>query len=263
MKEVRIMANADFTEQSCNNQQQHFKYSQLLWGDLIYGTKNQLQSIGIAVDMLFPGEPGGAKRTLNVLDPRGFRTRIEKAYRKQETIYSASIPFPGRERGRDVDQWEDFAAGVRKNSVYSLFDEYIGTADALVAAGLVRGDKFPGMPGMRKVRVTILPDGSVQMGATSNCSEARNSGAKLIEAATKNTYRVRVIIPKDEEQSRDDARKRSELAWETRMRALPRPAPLIAYHRSDRVSEMTPAPMYRVDGNVIHILSMAGMVAHV
>lgn len=254
------MANADFTEQSCNNQQQHFKYSQLLWGDLIYGTKNQLQSIGIAIGMPFPGEPCGAKRTLNVVDPRGFRTRIEKAYHKQETIFSASIPFPGRKR--DVEQWENFTAGVRKSSVNSWFDEYIGTADALVAAGLVRDNQLPGMPGMRKVRVTILPDGSVQMGATSNCSEARNPGAKLIEVAAKNTYRVRVHIQKDEEQRRNEEWKRAELEWEVRMRALPRPAPLIAYHRSDRVSEMMPAPMYRVDGNVIHILSMAGMVSH-
>lgn len=250
------MLNTDSTAQSCNNQQQHFKYSQLPWGDLIYGTKDQLQSIGIAVGMPFPGEPCGVKRTLYVLDPRGFRTRIEKAFFGSEGFYSASIPFPGRKR--DAEQWEDFPCGVRKCSTYSLVDKYIGTADALVAAGLVRADQLPGKPGMRKVRVTILPDGSVQMGATSNCSEARNPGAKLIEVAPKNTFRVSVLIQKDEARNRSEESNRANLEWEARMRALPRPAPLISCHRSDRTSEMTPATMYRVDGNVIHIFSKAG-----
>ena len=48
-----------------------FSYEQLPWGDLIYGTKPQIQNIGIAVEMAFPGEPGGPKRLLRVLDPRG------------------------------------------------------------------------------------------------------------------------------------------------------------------------------------------------
>lgn len=255
------MDKAHSTEQSCNNQQ-HFKYSQRPWGDLIYGSKEQLQSIGIAVGMPFPGEPFGKKRTLNVLDPRGFRTRIEKAFLDSEVVvYSASIRFPGQERKSDVGQWEDFPCGVRKCSTHSLFDEYIGTAEAIIAAGLVRADQLPGKPGMRKMRVTILPDGSVQMGATSNCSETRNPGAKLIEASPQGTFRVIVRIQNDEANRRSEESNRANLEWEARMRALPRPAPLISCHRSDRTSEMTPATMYRVDGNVIHILSMAGSMA--
>lgn len=52
------------------------EYHELPWGDLIYGTKHQLQALGLGVDRYFPGEPGGPVRQMTVVDPRGFRTTI-------------------------------------------------------------------------------------------------------------------------------------------------------------------------------------------
>lgn len=221
------MADANSTEQCDNNQQHPLEYRQLLWGDLIYGTKDQLQNIGLAEGLLFPGEMGGPKRTLNVTDPRGFITKIEKSIWKGADIYSASISFPGRDQS-EGKLLQSFAEGVTKNEECCWYDEYIGTAVALSAAGLIRVDQLPGMPGMRKVRVTILSDGTLPLGAkTSNCPRAREPGAKWIEKASKTTYRVFVIIPKDEEELRMEKRKHEKAEWESRLSALPRPAPLI------------------------------------
>ncbi|MCX7173156.1 MAG: hypothetical protein NT159_04355, partial [Proteobacteria bacterium] len=72
-----------------------FLYEMLDWGDLIYGTKDELQALGIATDVAFPGEIGGPKRILEVIDPRGFHCKI-KRWRGSDT-FGASIVFPGRE----------------------------------------------------------------------------------------------------------------------------------------------------------------------
>ncbi|MBK8760412.1 MAG: hypothetical protein IPM03_08245 [Sulfuritalea sp.] len=76
-----------------------FEYHQQLWGDMIYGTREQLQSIGIAVGMAFPGESGGPKRQMTVTaawisddDKRFLRGHLQRVY---------SIPWPGPEEAVD------------------------------------------------------------------------------------------------------------------------------------------------------------------
>lgn len=217
------MAGTNRTKNS--NDTPLFEYKQLLWGDLIYGTKERLQSIGIAAGMAFPGEPGGPKRQLRVTDPRGLTAKVESSY-MEEGIFSVSIPFPGRDSPAYASSTSVFAPGVRKEE-FPWYDSYTGTALALVAAGLVRQDRLPGKPGMRKTKVTILPDGSLPTGApTANCPAAREPGAVSIYKKSKTAFTVHVIAPHAERERRGEENSRAEREWESRMRSLPRPAPL-------------------------------------
>jgi hypothetical protein len=198
-----------------------FEYKQCLWGDSIYGTKEELQAIGIGEGLIFPGEPGGPKRLINARDPRGFATKLE---RFDNDIYNAQISFPGRER--TSQQWIPVAPGVRKRG-WCSFDEYSGTAEALAAAGLVRTDQLPGQPGMRKTLVSIFPDGTMPSGApTVRHKEVYAPGGKHIARVSKITYVVSVYLAEDEKSKREEEQRREDSEWEARMRALPRPAPL-------------------------------------
>ena len=47
-------------------------------------------------------------------------------------------------------------------------DMYVGTIDALVAAGLAKREHFPGMPGMRKHSVVVTAEGKVHAGILSD-----------------------------------------------------------------------------------------------
>ena len=219
-----------------------FRYSQLSWGDLIYATKAEMQSLGLAVGMAFPGEPGGPKRVLNVIDPRGFKTKIELAYNGLQ--YVASISFPGRESEcLWRSEWRDFAPGVRVQSGTPGFDEYIGTPEALEAAGIVRADQLPGKPGMRKVKVTIFSDGTLADGApTTNYTRKREPGTKLIERATKDTYRVCIVVTKEEAARRRNRAEQARAKYEAQMRVLPRPKRL-----SPCLERLLPRPALPVD----------------
>jgi hypothetical protein len=202
-----------------------FEYKQLPWGDLIYGTKEQLQGIGIASGMAFPGEPNGPKRSLRVTDPRGLKARVEASNYRGDGIFSASISFPGRERP-EHGHVTDFAPGVSKEETL-WGDLFTGTAESLSSAGLVQRDQLPGQPGMRKVIVTILADGSLPKGApTANCREAREPGTIRITRKSKALYEVCLHVSDEEEQRRRDEYSRAEREWENRMMSLPRPAPL-------------------------------------
>ncbi|MDP2030766.1 MAG: hypothetical protein Q8K12_14105 [Thiobacillus sp.] len=201
------------------------EYNQLPWGDRIYGTKEQLQGIGIAAGMAFPGEPNGPKKSLRVADPRGLKARVEASNYKGDGIFNASISFPGRDRP-EHGHVTDFAPGVSKREA-QWGDVFTGTAEALSSAGLVRRDQLPGQPGMRKVTVTILADGSFPKGApTANCREADEPGAIRISRKSKALYEVCVRVSDEEEQRRRDEHSRAEREWENRMMSLPRPAPL-------------------------------------
>lgn len=201
------------------------EYNQLPWGDLIYGTKEQLQGIGIAAGMAFPGEPNGPKKSLRVADPRGLKARVEASNYRGDGVFNASISFPGRDRP-EHGHVTDFAPGVSKREAL-WGDEFTGTAESLSSAGLVRRDHLPGQPGMRKVTVTILADGSFPKGApTANCREANEPGSIRISRKTKTLYEVCIRVSDEEEQRRRDEHSRADREWEARMMSLPRPAPL-------------------------------------
>ena len=199
------------------------EYKHLLWGELIYGTKEQLQYIGLGVGKAFPGEADGPRRKMTVPDPRGLTAEITQSCKEKE-IFCASIRFPGRDIPEE--KWIPFAFGVHKNE-HIRFDEFFGTEEALCAAGLVQAHQFPGRPGMRKTRVIIHPDGCVATGApTANDRKARLPGAKRIQKEGKSRYSVQVCIPEEIEELRVQVYRAKHDAWEKRMATLPRPKPL-------------------------------------
>lgn len=185
------------------------------WGELIYGTKEQLQALGIGVDVQFP-----AKRNtyVRVKDPRGFKTKISCNSYLKEGIYSASISYPDRDR--PDKEWASYAPGVRVRK-YVWFDEYNGTAEALVSAGVIQLRHSPGQPGMGKIQVTLSPDKEPVSGP-----QKRMPGHTIINRVSKSNFRVRVVIPLEERELRQEAHARRDEEWENKMAALPRPAPL-------------------------------------
>lgn len=200
-----------------------FEYRELAWGDLIYGTKEFLQQIGLGVGMAFPGEIGGPRRCLKTVDPRGFKCKIQESSYMGERVFSASIPFPGREFQFGISDWEFFAPGVQRKAMHWT-DDFKGTADDLVAAGLVPIGHFPGLPGMRKTRVVIFPDGSLPKGApTTNYYQHNGAGIKHIERISSTRFRVEIKIPEELGELRWKASQRARAEWESRMMALPRP----------------------------------------
>jgi hypothetical protein len=199
------------------------EYNHYAWGEFIYATKAQLQSFGIGVGLAFPGEPGGPSRKMTVMDPRGFSTTLDIAFDGER--YGARIQFPGREK--QLGLRTKFVPGVEKRSEYEWFDEYIGTAEALAAVGLAPLEHFPGQPGMRKMRVTIFADGTVPTGApTVRHRRSEEPGAKMIQRASKTTFRVRVIVAQEDRERRAESTRHADEDYKARMQALPRPGRL-------------------------------------
>lgn len=203
-----------------------FEYKHLPWGELIYGSKDELQGLGIAIDRAFPGEPGGPRRELNVADPRGYPCSISR-WGDSDT-FSASIDLPGRERdvpAWEISDWQAFAPGVKMRRTLWWGDEFVGTDAALVAAGLVVAGLFPGMPGMPKTIVSIAPDGDLRR--YRNSLGARLPGAKQVTRRNAREYLVTVHIDADEARERWELWRQTDDAWEARMLLLPRPSPLV------------------------------------
>lgn len=127
------------------------------------GTKSQLQAAGLGVGLRFPGEPG-AEETLRCRCPLGFdfviglpESNLAKREARIYTAYSRYVP-----RRKLPTQYETYAPGVQRvvwsPEGYRLLSHfYEGTAEALVAAGLIPDvGYFPGMPGVCKTQATYL-----------------------------------------------------------------------------------------------------------
>lgn len=119
------------------------------------GTKAQLQAAGIGVGLAFPGE-SGIKGQVACKCPLGFEVSVCRYDWDPEGVFRASshyVPEPTEE-----EEPTPFAPGVTRRRSYWSW-EYVGTADALVAAGLARHDQFPGQPGRPKMQVSYRADG--------------------------------------------------------------------------------------------------------
>lgn len=219
-----------------------YEYKRMPWGELIYGTKEQLQGIGLGVGLLFPGEEFGPKRTLKVTDPRGFECTIGDSH-YGEGMYSASISLPGREHSYEP-QPVSYAPGVTMvRSFWS--DDFTGTAVALVNAGLVLQDHFPGMPGMRNMRVTIYPDGSLPATRVPDY-RAKLPGAKRVERLSKTMFEVSIVVDPDEQNKRDAARQIARCDWVCRMMNKPFPPVLVACREDMARKHKSRAPLQLV-----------------
>lgn len=226
-----------------------FKYEQPLWGDWIVGTKEQLQRIGIGAGLPFPGEPGANKRHITVTDPRGFKARISPHW-EGDGRFTVRIDLPGR-KSQDEEPWREIKPGVYAREEV-CWNEFKGSPEALLAAGLLMAGKYPGQPGMAKTRVKLAADGRV---LSRNANVWPELGGTVVERESRGHLLVRVDIAdisEEEEVVRRHAEaEKKKKAWEDRMRSLPRPAPLIPLSGDRR--EVKRKPQYRADGNVLHV----------
>lgn len=206
--------------------QPSLQYFQCEWGDRVEGSKAQLQALGIGVGMPFPGEPGAPKRELRTQDPRGFGVRITTQY-CGVGIFSARIDFPGWPERPDIWKTTHHVFPGIQTRKYTWFDEHLGSADQLAAAGLVSLEHLPGSVGMRKTRVSVRADGTPLLGPpTANHRDWRQPGARWIERASTFKYRVYVVVPEVEEARRRAADSAAERQWAQTVWTLPRPARL-------------------------------------
>jgi len=214
--------------QSNRDEQLRLEYTLLPWGDLIYGTKDELQALGLGQGMAFPGEPGGPRRRLAVTDSRGFPCKIARADHCGVVTLERMV-------------WGDL---------------YCGTPSALIKAGLVSATQFPGAPGMGKTVTKFLSDGTV---APAGCRLfTLGPGGVSIRRASTRLFSVRVLVDKDEENRRQQEGLAENEDYERRMSALPRPRPLVAADREVaaktrraqlRLVWSRPAPAFSIGGS--------------
>lgn len=202
-------------------------YKQYLWGDYVRGARSQLVALGIGVGQPYPGDRGAKKWSTRVHDPRGFDVELHREY---DGTFSAHVHFPG---------WPDmparhgtpaeFCPGVTRRAGGFVHDEFVGTRESLIAAGLVEPGQFPGDPGMRNSRVIIYPSGEVPGGFMAATEpQAKAPGAKRIKRQSARLYRVDVNVSMEESERRFSAYRQAEDEWRETVRKLPRPAPLLA-----------------------------------
>lgn len=185
------------------------------WGELHEGTESALKAAGLGAGHEFPIIKVGRERELKVLDPRGLPCRIKCD--APGTFY-AKIIYSGRDLRPPV---LEVAPGVSM-TCETYGNVYRGSGEALEAAGVVPRCHFPGMPGMRKTKVRILPDGSVFHGAPqATPPQLRQEGAMRIERSGED-YVVTVNISSEESSDRW----RTEKDQEKRLMDLPRPRSL-------------------------------------
>lgn len=155
------------------------------WGVAFVGTKAELQAAGFGVGVVFPGEPGGKKKSTVLPACNGFpkidvvlygdckylgeptqttlQNYVVSAYyladRHKETRIFEPTPWPGVSLHHST--WSDV---------------YRGAMSAMVAANLVAAWQFPGQPGCGKVRTTFSRDGKrVTLGSNTASQEGNRT----------------------------------------------------------------------------------------
>jgi hypothetical protein len=200
-----------------------FEFHECFWGEHYLGSKEDLQSIGLACALAFPGEIGGPKRLLHATDLRGFPVVIKQW--DDNGKFCASIYLPGR-TWPDTEEWTEFAPGVMKDSSLYWADRYVGTEDSLVAAGLVNPAHFPGKAGMLKTTVRVGSDDQIP-DVAKHANFEMHPGCKTVKRKGKYRFEVTVRICEEEASLRKKAMRLSEQEFEARMWALPRPPNLL------------------------------------
>lgn len=97
--------------------------------------------------------------------------------------------------------------GVRVDTSCWWSNSYQGTAEALVAAGLVRFDQLPGQPGRGKTIARYLPDGTMLPTRTrpSLASEFHPGFVRIFKVSARQ-YRVDINVDEAEQKRRSAAR---------------------------------------------------------
>ena len=138
------------------------------WGDVFTGTKAQLNAIGFGVGCLFPGEPHANKKSCKLPPTHGYaKVRVGASWRvkcKPETPFEDRIfDVDAHHLAHDLRRDErpiSFAPGVTLRKCWQG-KTYVGTAQALLLAGLIEERQLPGMPGCGKCTTTFDTDGNI------------------------------------------------------------------------------------------------------
>lgn len=233
------------------------EYTRCYGLDLIEGTKEQIQSYGIGLNVAFPGEAGAPDHGITTVDPRGFRVVI---YKKPRGRFAAHVHFPNVP---DYPQsWNlgsqraevEVSPGVKKTT-QMLGDSFTGSGDALVAAGIVREEQLPRPGRARSTSITWRPDGTI---ASQGSNDHGRAGSLWICRHGKNRFTVNVVVSWEEQQRRrqalDDELDVAREEWKRKIEAMPQPArlePLPAW-KLERLAEHGLKPR-RTPSNVIDL----------
>jgi hypothetical protein len=188
------MAESHSTDE---NPLQTFRHCKSFRYEHFEGTKDEIQAAGFCVDKPFPGEPGGNKQKLSLGQVNGFASAVLTKQKRYDSglgwvetgLFEVNAYYIDRNHPDSRTKWVvDFAPGVtRHDDIRS--DVYIGSQDALIKAGLVLPEQFPGTANTGKVRTTFLPDGTrVKQGGS------WNSGAAGTKTVMKFGSRIKVEI---------------------------------------------------------------------
>lgn len=114
---------------------------------------------------------------------------------------------------------EHFAPGVKRFEE-GRYDRYIGTADALIAAGLVESHQLPGQLGNGKCMVSFLPDGSrIRKGSTAGHTpgslRVRRCGKKfevtvVVDDRVREERHAKLLAAHERESAYEEAKERAE-----------------------------------------------------
>ncbi len=197
--------------------------------DLIVGTKEQIQSFGIGLNVAFPDEDGAPEYSIETVDPRGFRVMV---YKRPRGRFEARVHFPnvheypqpwsvGSER-EGIEVWP----GVKKTAQTRL-DAFTGSGDALVAAGIVREEQLPRPGRVRSTSITWRADGTI---ASQGSNDHGRLGNVSIFRHGKNRFTVHISVSMEERerrgQAKEDALDAARETWKRQVEAMPQPAML-------------------------------------
>ncbi len=194
--------------------------------DLIKGTKEQIQSFGIGLNVTFPGELNTPEGRISTVDPRGWRVVIYHEGRGRFAAHAhfpniPDYPQPWQFRAFYLKKEEAFPGVTLEMSLYS--DCFIGSADALINAGLVRDEQLPGPGRPRRTCVTWRPDGTM----LPRGANGHEPGSVHIARKSGRTFNVRIRIASEESERRhqahDEALKSERENWMRAVEAMPRP----------------------------------------
>mgnify|MGYP000912576303 CR=1 FL=1 len=154
--------------QTSNNDLIRLRSMSSFWGDIFTGTKAQLNAIGFGVGCLFPGEPHAKKRSCKLPIAHGYaKVRVSVSWRVksppgtpfEDVVFDVDAYHLASDSRREQKPIA-FAPGVTLQKCWQG-KTYVGTAQALLLAGLIQERQLPGMPGCGKCTTTFDANGNV------------------------------------------------------------------------------------------------------
>ncbi len=163
--------------QAINNDLIRLRRMSSFRGDIYTGTKAQLNAIGFGVGCLFPGEPHANKKSCNLPLAHGYAlVRVHVSWwvkSKPDTPFEELVfDVDACHLAKDSRQEKriSFAPGVTLQKCWQG-KTYVGTAQALLLAGLIEERQLPGMPGCGKCTTTFDTNGNIFPRGSGNWSQ--------------------------------------------------------------------------------------------